>query len=211
MYNITDTDREFENLLLEKFSDFEKEFDKNFFTQEATLELLSTGVNISKSLNYKSNRLVWNIACFVNIASYDLKIIVKSMIFAKREWEKRLFARQACLLVYETMNDLFDLFGKDFRKIISGLTDKQNFENELKIITKQLNEYKSSYFEQLKNIRNVSIAHRDKDTIEQLKTIKAISWVDSINIISEFDKILNSTGRFLQDLTSRSRELDELL
>lgn len=211
MYNITDTDKEFGSLLKDKISDFEKDFEKNFFTQEATLELLSTAVNISHDLNYKSNRLVWNVACFVNIASYDLKVIVKSMVFAKREWEKRLFARQAALLVYETMNDLFDLFGKEFRKIVSGLPDKEKFENDLKIITKDLNSYKALYFEQLKLIRNVSIAHRDKDTLEQLKTIQSINWVDSINMVSGFDKILNNTGRLLQELTSRSPQLDKLL
>src|SRR5687767_3211627 len=121
MYNITDTDKEFQNLLKDKLADFEKDFEKNFFTQEATLELLTLAVNISDALKYQSNRVVWNVACFINITSYDLKLIVRSMIFSKREWEKRLFARQASLLIYETMNDLFDLLGKDFRKIISGL------------------------------------------------------------------------------------------
>jgi hypothetical protein len=210
MYNITNTDIEFSSLLQDKISDFEKDFDKNFFTQEATLELISTGVSVSDSLNYKSNRVVWNVACFVNITSYDLKIIVKSMIFAKREWEKRLYARQACLLVYETLNDLFDLFGKDFRSIISRLTNKQIYESKLKVISNDLNVYKTSYFEQLKNIRNVSIAHRDKDTLQQLKIIREINWVDTINMISGFDKILNNTGSLLQDITSKSQELDKL-
>lgn len=211
MYNITDTDREFERLLKDRFADFEKDFDKNFFTQEATLELLSTGVNISDTLNYKSNRLIWNVACFINIASYDLKVIVKSMIFSKREWEKRLFARQACLLVYETMNDIFDLLGKDFRKIISELADKETFEKRLKHISKELNTYKDTYFTQLKLIRNVSIAHRDKDTLEQLKVIQSISWVDTVNMVSGFDRILNTTGKLLQDLTNKSKELDNLI
>jgi hypothetical protein len=146
----------------------------------------------------------------MNIASYDLKVIVKSMIFAKGEWQKRLFARQAALLVYETMNDLFDLFGKDFRKIVSALPGKEKFENELKNITKELNSYKTLYFNQLKTIRNVSIAHRDKDTLEQLKIIQSINWVDSINMISGFDKILNITGFLLQELTSIAHQLDEL-
>ena len=211
MYNITNTDREFESLLKDKTSDFEKDFDKNFLIQETTLELLSAGVKISNDLNYNSNRLVWNVACFINIASYDLKIIVKSMMFAKREWEKRVFARQASLLVYETMNDIFDLFGKDFRKIVSGLPDREHFEKELKCITKDLNTYKDLYFEQLKIIRNVSIAHRDKDTLGQLKVIQSINWVDSMTMVSGFDKILNTTGRLLQELTSRSQELDNLI
>lgn len=210
MYNITETDREFETLLRERMTDFEKDFEKNFLTQEATLDLLSTGVNISDFLNYKSNRQIWNAACFVNIASYDLKVIVRSMLLAQGEWERRVFARQASLLIYEIMNDLFDLFGKDFRKTILGLLHKDQFEGQLKIIKKELNAYKELNFEKLKIIRNVSIAHREKDTIEQLKIIKSISWCESINMVSAFDKILNSAGRFLQELTSRSRELDDI-
>ncbi|RPD43444.1 hypothetical protein [Paracnuella aquatica] len=209
MYNISETDKEFALLLKDKIKDFERDFEKNFFTQEATLELLSLGVNLSDTLNYSNNKIVWNIACFVNITSYDLKIIVKAMVFSKREWEKRLFARQAALLVYETMNDLFDLLGKDFRRIISKLTDKEIFEACLKEITKDLNLYKASYFNQLKKIRNVSIAHRDKDTLEQLRTIQSIEWVDSINMVSGFDKILNKTGKLLQDLTGKSKDLDQ--
>jgi hypothetical protein len=209
MYNISEIDKEFAILLEEKIKDFEQDFEKNFFTQEATLELLSLGVNLSDSLDYRNNKIIWNIACFVNIASYDLKIIVKAMVFSKREWEKRLFARQAALLVYETMNDLFDLLGKDFRKIVSTLTDKSLFEHSLKEIIKDLNVYKSSYFDKLKKIRNVSIAHRDKDTLEQLKTIQSIQWVESITMVSGFDKILNKTGRLLQDLTSKSQDLDQ--
>ena len=210
MYNISDDDKEFETLLKDKLADFEKDFDKNFFTQEATLELLSLGVNISDDLDYRSNRIVWNAACFINIASYDLKIIVKSMVFARREWEKRLFSRQASLLIYEVLNDIFELFGKEFRTVLAKLSDKEIFEQQLKEIIRELNNYKTLYFDKLKQIRNISIAHRDQDTIEQLNAIKSISWVDSINMVSEFDKILNQIGKLLQKLASKSKELDKL-
>ncbi|MCU0374293.1 MAG: hypothetical protein MUF24_03205, partial [Chitinophagaceae bacterium] len=46
--------------------------------------------------------------------------------------------------------------------------------------------------------RNNSIAHRDKDTTEQLKHIYSISWLDSINMCNEFDSILNDLGMFLE-------------
>ena len=210
MYNITETDKDFQELLNSKLSSFESDFEKNFFTQEATLELLSLGLTISKAVEYKNNNLVWNVACFINISSYDLKVITKTLIFSKREWEKRLFARHACLLIYETLNDLFDLLGKDFRKIISELQGKSKYENDLKAIIKELNAYKTANFVRLQQIRNVSVAHRDQNTAEQLKVIHSISWVEAINLISAFDKILNQTGKLLQDITGKSKELDIL-
>ena len=81
----------------------------------------------------------------------------------------------------------------------------------LKKITKRLNLYKETHITRLHNIRNVSIAHRDQNTVEQLSTIFSISWVEAINFVSEFDQILNLTGHFLQDVMNKSVvEFEEL-
>ena len=80
----------------------------------------------------------------------------------------------------------------------------------MKTIIKDLNVYKTTNFARLQQIRNVSVAHRDQNTAEQLKVIHSISWVEAINLISAFDKILNQTGKLLQDITGKSKELDNL-
>ncbi len=133
------------------------------------------------------------------------------MTFSKREWEKRYFARQAGLLIYEGCSDLFELLGKEFRTIISDLTEHEVLKELLKDITRELNSYKQIYQGRLHAIRNVSIAHRDKNTMEQLSTIHSISWVEAINFVSGFDKILNLTGQFLQKVMDKSViEFEEL-
>jgi len=93
MYNITDTDLEFKQLLEPKLKEFEGQFERNMFTQEATLEMIYEGVNHSDFNDFKNNRLIWNAACYVKIVSYDLKVIAKNLTFSKREWEKRYFAK----------------------------------------------------------------------------------------------------------------------
>jgi hypothetical protein len=204
MYNITETDVEFEQLLKTKIVEFEKQFENNLIIQESTMELLYKGVMHSDLNEFKNNRLVWNASCYVNIISYDLKVIGKNLMLSKTEWEKRYFARQAGLLIYEGTNDLFDLFGREFRTAISGLSDFEKLKESLKQITKRLNLYKETHVVRLHNIRNVSIAHRDQNTVEQLSTIFSISWVEAINFVSEFDQILNLTGQFLQEIMNKS-------
>lgn len=204
MYNITETDAEFEQLLNTKIVEFQKQFKNNLIIQESTIELLYKGVIHSDSNDFKNNRLVWNASCYVNIISYDLKVIGKNLMLSKTEWEKRYFARQAGLLIYEGTNDLFDLFGREFRTAISGLSDFDKIKENLKHITKKLNLYKETYLARLHNIRNVSIAHRDQNTVEQLSTIFSISWVEAINFVSEFDQILNLAGQFLQEIMNKS-------
>jgi len=211
MYHITQTDLDFEQLLKTKLDELRKQFENNLMIQESTLELLYKGVIHSDLNNFKNNKLIWNASCYVNIISYDLKVIGKNLMISRTEWEKRYFARQAGLLIYESNNDLFNLFGKEFRTAILGLSDYEVFKNELKGITKKLNLYKDTNKGKLHRIRNVSIAHRDQDSIEQLSTILSISWVEAINFVSEFDQILNLTGRFLQDVMNKSVvEFEEL-
>jgi len=103
------------------------------------------------------------------------------------------------------------LLGKEFRTIISDLTEHEVLKELLKDITRELNSYKQIYQGRLHAIRNVSIAHRDKNTMEQLSTIHSISWVEAINFVSGFDKILNLTGQFLQKVMDKSViEFEEL-
>lgn len=211
MYQITQTDLEFEQLLKTKLDEFRKQFESNLSIQESTMELLYKGVMHSDLNNFKNNRLIWNVSCYVNVISYDLKVIGKYLMLSKTEWEKRYFARQAGLLIYEGTNDLFDLFGREFRTAISGLSDFEKLKESLKQITKRLNLYKETHITRLHNIRNVSIAHRDQNTAEQLSTIFSISWVEAINFVSEFDQILNLIGHFLQEVMNKSVfEFEEL-
>jgi hypothetical protein len=211
MYNISDTDRDFEALLTpSKLREIDAQFDNNFFTQEATFELLSLGVQTASKLKFESSRIVWNAACFVNILSYDLKIIVRAMMNSKREWEKRMYARQGALLIYEAINDIFELLGKSFRDIIATLPDKESIEASLIEIRTSLNSFKDMNFDKIKEIRHVAAAHRDQDTLKLLQTIYSISWTDSFNICSAFDKIVNKLGAVLQTLTARVKELEGL-
>lgn len=211
MYNITDTDREFQALLTkEKIAEFEKGFEKNFLTQEGTLQLLSLGVQVAADLKFESSRVIWNTACFVNVLSYDLKIIIRSMIYAQREWEKRVFARQAALLVYEAVNDLFDLLGKDLKEAVQKLSDSYFFEDQLKKIRSDLNSFKQSHFTALKEIRNVAAAHRDQDALKLVRAIYGISWIESFSIFSSFDRIIILLGGILEALTSRVKDLEAL-
>jgi hypothetical protein len=179
--------------------------------QEATLNMIFSAVKHSEFNDFKNNRLIWNAAGYINIVSYDIKILGKTLMLSEFEWEKRYFARQAALLIYEASSDIFKLLGKEFRKVISDLSDAQMLSNLQKEITKELNDFNVAHQNRMHEIRNVSIAHRETDMVRQLNLINSISWVEAINYISAFDHILNMTGEFLQKVMDKSvREFEEL-
>ena len=135
----------------------------------------------------------------------------QDLTFAENEWQKRYYARQASLIIYESLNDLFDLLGKDFKTIINTKLNNSELESKFLLIRKELNQFKDNNFNRLKEIRNVATAHRDNDILKQINLIAEISWSEVIGIVTVFDKILNKLGPLLQELINYDlRKLDEL-
>lgn len=210
-YNTNSVDRDLEDLIAKDKSNMAETYEKNFQTQEHTLSVIVNGIKHAKLNSFKDSEIIWNISGYVNIISYDLKIITQDITFATGEWQKRHYIRQACLIIYESIDDLFNLLGKDFKDLTKNRLNITEFEADLTEIRKNLNIFKSSYSEILNKIRNVSIAHRDNEVLKQIEIIQQINWSNSIGMIMQYDVVLNDLGRFLQKLINKSlSDLNEL-
>jgi hypothetical protein len=206
MFKKSDTDKELEKLIVKQKNSLRLSFKKNFETQQNTLGIFLKAINHADRNGFGDTKLIWNIAGFINIVSLDLKIVGQDLTFAEDEWQKRYYARQACLIIYESLNDLFDLMGKDFKDLISDKIKNDSINGELNRIRKDLNDFKNVHFDTLKEIRNTSIAHKDNNIISQIEIIKNINWSDTIGLITQFDKILNDLGSLFQKLINLGLE-----
>lgn len=187
---------------LEKLTDKNKnsmlvDYEKNYDIQEKNLNLISDSIRYAESKNFQDIKLVWNIAGYINIISYDLKIITRDLTFSRNDWQKRFYARQASLIIYEAINDLFKLLGKDFVELTKNRLDISEFQDDLKNVRKDLNIFKETYSEKLETIRNVATAHRDKDVLKQIETIRQINWAESLQMITKFDGIINNLAKVI--------------
>lgn len=150
-----------------------------------------------------SNKSIWNIAGFITLVSIDIKTIQLGIYFAENEWHKRFYARQACVIIYESCNDILELLGKEFKKDSSHLKNINDIETSLIKIRKDLNVFKKSHSNYLQNVRNHTMAHKDKDVLKQLNIIKDINWSNTIEIIVSFEENINSLGAVLKDLIQK--------
>ncbi len=206
MYEKSATDIELEKSIRECEVSLRETFAQNYHTQQQTLELFKMTTEHCDLNNFTENKLIWNFASYINIVSFDLKIIGENLFLSTNEWGKRYFARQSAIVIYESLNDIFELSGKEFRNILSRFSNATELKTEIKQLTTELNEYKQKYFEQLKTIRNNCAAHRDKDCIEQLKIITSLNWSESVETLTVFDKILMKYGVFMQKVINISLE-----
>ena len=198
MFKITEIDKDFQKLIDKQKQDLNNKFIKSFKEQESVLKVFVESINHCDCNNFNDDKTIWNAAGYINLISLDLKHFARDLAFADDEWGKRIYARMISMLIYESINDLLDLLGKDFRIIIKKLSKEDELMIELNSLSKTLNNYKSLYINRLKEIRNIATAHRDNNLLEQYKIITSISWTEFIEIGSLYDNILNDLGRFMQ-------------
>lgn len=91
------------------------------------------------------------------------------ILFQMDKWNKKYLSRQLAVLMYESTDDILELLGNDYRKMINKLRISQELIQMLNEITKEFNEFKNK--EILQNIRNYCGAQRDKDGYMQLAMI----------------------------------------
>lgn len=163
-------------------------------------------VYCDKIVAFENNRYIWNLSGFITLLSIDIKTLQIGLYFSENEWQKRHYARYACTLMYEGIDDIFELIGKDFKTLLS--TDSYKVVNRSLLISlrTKLNEFKNDYCPLFRNIRNNTFAHMDHDVASQVKTICEINWSDTIKALQLFEGIINDMGVFMKQLIDLGRK-----
>ena len=184
----------------------EKDFSNNFDIQEKTLSIVVGGLEHANFNSFTTASIVWNISGYLNLVSYDLKIIGRDLMFAEKDWQRKLYARQAYLLIYESMNDFLELLGKPLRNAISEFSDADVYRQKIQTIAGQMNKFKAEYESTIKSVRHSAIGHRDKNMLTQLQAIQSISWLEATQILSRYDAIVRDLGAVCQQLMNRTND-----
>jgi hypothetical protein len=199
-------DIELEKLIKQNKKSLGQSFEKNFENQEAALVTIINACRHAQHNKMKSNQVFWNAAGFISLSSYDLKVLGRELTFANNEWSRIYFSRQVCHLIYELIKDLFEILGNEFKQHINKLPEQGLTTTTLNGIRKELNSFKSKHIDHLKQVRNFASAHRDQNVLTQFEVIESISWTDTINLLTEFDRIMNSIGQLIQEIITYSSE-----
>lgn len=171
---------------------------KNVLIQQATLDEFVKGLIECDNKGLKNTKVVWNLSAFVNIISLDLKIITRDLALAEDDWSQRHYIRQAYLLIYEFYKTYHS--EQDFYILINEKLDISELNTEKQSVIKQLRDYKKKYEETFRSIRKNTIGHRNHDVMLQIELIENLNYSEAIEIITNFDTILNQLGAFMQKI-----------
>ncbi|AMM50540.1 hypothetical protein TH61_04230 [Rufibacter sp. DG15C] len=191
MFEKTIIDIELEKRIALNRKEIETKFQISFDKLDFALSQIAEGVAYCNLTKWKDVEEVWNVAGFITMTYYDLKILLKELTISDNEWRKRYFARQACLLIYEAIEDVPKLIGRKFTTQIVALLSKSEIHIEqLRQIKQAISEYNNKHKPLLSKIRHSCIAHREHRMLDQIKLINQISWQTILPLVSEFDTIL---------------------
>lgn len=225
-YNVNEVDRQLEMLFKSERDEVLNSLKSSMATGELSLELIITSIkhckqqisNIDKIFQQKNNNssvrnslivkrkafeknlMIWNLCGHVQLTSIQVKDVQKRLYAVDtNELQKRIAIGEASLLVYESSKAIIDCTGKDFMEFLNkGLTPKEL--SDFRLLRKELTTFREANSKYLKDIRVKSVAHRDMDILNQLDVIEELNWSDCIQLLLDYEKILNAFGAFLSSL-----------
>lgn len=225
-YNINEVDRQLERLLKSERDYVLNSLSSSLSIGELSLELITNSikhckkqiVNIDKLLRQKNsntglrnslvvkreafcdNLAIWNLCGHIQLTSIQVKEVQKRLYAGEtNELQKRIAIGDAALLVYESSKVIIDCTGKDFLEFLNKVLVHDQLE-DFKSLRKGVTTFREGNSKYLKDIRVKSVAHRDTDVLNQIDVIEGLNWSDCIQLLLDYETILNDFGAFLGSL-----------
>ena len=125
-----------------------------------------------------------NTGDFISMCCADLDILIEHLCSRPSQRRASLYARVAYLIIAELLDDVPFLTGKAFQNIVGALMGEEGL-REFRSITKELSRIRKTHEADVREIRNIAIAHRDHDVEAQLAIMEALDFGGVIALATE--------------------------
>ena len=104
-------------------------------------------------------------------------------------------------MVYEWCEDLLEMTGRKFQKLAEGLLTQPDL-LKFKIARQRLKDFFDREKASLSSVRHNVGAHRDHDFMAERAIIDKFDWVRTIELLSEFERLILEVSPYVQALIS---------
>jgi len=169
---------------------------------QETIDVIKREHKRAIDLNLEHYARFYNVCLFILVIEYDLSVLIQYSVKAyTRNWEKKFIARQIAVLLYEAIEDIPQLLGKNYRASLRTIPLWDEAEKELNRISKELNQFKKSHSKMLEELRNFVTAHRDRDAAKQMEIIDNLDSDSIYKLVGDFYDIVNPLVPFITRIT----------
>ena len=140
---------------------------------------------------------IWNLALYLLLLESDLEMLKYDGVLALTKRRRSFVARLLAVQLYEAYQDLAHLMGKDLRESLGELGAGDETMAALGALAKRLNQLKRKHQADLKEVRNVAGAHRDKDAALQWRMVDETSLASIMEASAELYTVIREFAAFL--------------
>lgn len=139
-----------------------------------------------------------NFSGFLSLTTMDLFTVLPNLYNAKNEIQRNYYARLVKMYIYELTEDVTQLLAKDedrqegkafgLRPLVEEIGDEKlvKLHNEICGEWNDLWGRISKDKKNFKDVRIMTVAHRDHDFLKQFESIQTVSWGQTIEDFGEF-------------------------
>lgn len=154
-----------------------------------------------QKLVFEENMLIWKISGYITLISIDVKTMQKGLYSSQSEWDKRFYARQAYVIMYDAPNRISTLLEN-----LSKLKGVNVFKSRLQCFINLLKEFNVQNYKYINEVRSNTVGHKDENVLKQIDIIKNINWSNTIELTMKFEYVINDLGKLMKDLIDNGLE-----
>lgn len=150
---------------------------------------------------------LFNMIGFLDLVSLDIFTMMHYLLIAHSESDRKYFARNACMLMYEMVDDVLTLLGcvkkenDDMYKIgdlVDDINDQDLSDALIKVRQDWNNFRKEMLNKKYNEVRNETVAHKEHDFIKQYNATNIISWGQAVEDFVKFNHIFSVLRLFIK-------------
>ncbi|MFC6265891.1 hypothetical protein [Flavobacterium panici] len=140
------------------------EIDQNISGSQESIDQISKVLTDFKKHNYSKHDSFLNLCIFSDIVLIDLTLLLEKFQFAERLQEKKLYARVISIVLLDYLDNIGVLIGSNCLAELKR-NNMLEFIDEFKSMHKNFSSFKTTNERLLREIRNNTIAHKNKDAL----------------------------------------------
>jgi len=144
----------------------------------------------------KNHAVIYNAGLFVVLLEQDLSAYSTALYYANSKYHQQFAARGMAVLLYEGAEDIPTVFGKNYREALRDLQLADSWLQALNASIAGFNKFKQEHTTFLKDIRNYVGAHREQNSLAQLKVLENLDHMAVYRLGATFSEPLRSLVNF---------------
>lgn len=150
---------------------------------------------VSHGLN--DTAAVFNASLYVLLFDRDFSSLKDFFLGADNDWDRKMAGRQMAVMLYEGVDDLSKLFGKQFRTILANNDVSEEHRRNLDELRSRLATFRHAHSERLLELRSVVGAHRDLDAMAQLRIVDELHPLEVYETSVDFYAVIRDLAPVL--------------